>query len=121
MSIEKRLLTIPVVVDGVRGTEEREARIIGDLAVVQSVADHAGWNVWHVPTMNLFDKARPASLPSRCSVRRLMEWCEKVQSDHVEIWEAMRKLGMAPSEEAKAACNDARGVLLAYCRGVDAE
>lgn len=120
---ETRTLTIKVmdVETKVFSMEDHEVTIIGDLGIMVSIEDHAGWSVIHLPTMNWFDSARPASLPRRCSVRKLREWCELVQSDRVELWEQMRALGLQPTAAAKEACVEKRGELLAYCRTTEPE
>lgn len=59
---------------------------VGDLAVHEPIGlDNYKWQVTHVPTLTMFDKAVPEG---DWTQEQLLKWCWKVQ-ENTDLWQAI--------------------------------
>ena len=68
------------------------ARVIGDLAIHDSVDNPDCFNILHIPTVTSFMKAVPIEDNKAYENWQLVDWCEKVQQQHQQFWTVLREL-----------------------------
>lgn len=101
------------------GTFKLEAIQVGDLLVHSlNLPEGIDWRITHLPTMTKFDKALPDPIPGkRWGKQKLIDWCEKVQDDRRELWEAVAKY--TPESYKEFWGSDEQQELADWCRSVE--
>jgi len=94
-----------IIIDG----KDVLCTIVGDLAVHRSM-DGWRWSITHVPTLTSFNRA----IPGEGNKQQLVRWCEFVQSDKKELWDALRTL----TPENYIGMIDVKDQMIKWCRSV---
>lgn len=68
------------------------ARIVGDLAIHNSVGNSDCFCITHVPTLSNFMPAVPVDLEQSYGQYELVDWCDKVQQEHQQFWQVLHEL-----------------------------
>jgi hypothetical protein len=69
-----------------------KCRIVGDLAIHDSLDNPDCFCITHVPTLSDFMKAVPVDNDKEYEPYQLVDWCQKVQEQHQMFWSVLREL-----------------------------
>lgn len=68
------------------------ARIVGDLAIHDSVGNPDCFCITHIPTLTSFMTAVPVEQNQEYETYELVDWCQKVQDQHQQFWQVLHEL-----------------------------
>lgn len=94
------------------------ARIVGDLAIHDSVGSPDHFCITHIPTLTEFMKAVPVEQDQEYEQYELVDWCERVQQKHHLFWQVLSELTSLTFNRNTARDMRAKDIIKEWCLSV---